>query len=380
MKLKVLLLLFILVFPANLFGQDNSDVYRQKFSESFHIRKERHLELKRYLDNMIEASKEKCLEYFQPDFTNVEFYEESLKPYREEFLQMIGYPPPGIKSSSVPKFDYIAEDSNCKIYRVLLEVMEGVNVHGLYLVPRNLKGKAPLLICQHGGSGCPEAICDLDTREPYHEMGREAVKRGYIVWAPGLAMQCSYGGDTKIEGAYRDLLARKAKLIGTSLIAIEMHKIIRSTEAIIQYRKNEIDSDRIGMTGLSYGGFFTIFTSVACPLIKVGAPSGWFVDLAGFLKRSAEQTEKAHDRQFFNIINKYGLAQIVGMICPRPLQVQMGVVDPVFDIVDARKEVKKAELYYIKLGVEKNFIYAEHAGGHEFDVETILSFFDKYLK
>ena len=104
------------------------------------------------------------------------------------------------------------------------------------------------------------------------------------------------------------------------------------------------------------------------------------VDLAGFLKRAAEQPERAHDRQFFNVINKYGIAQIVGMICPRPLQVQMGVVDPVFDIVDARKEIKKAELYYMKLGVEDKFIFTEHPGGHEFEVETILSFLDRYLK
>ena len=138
---------------------------------------------------------------------------------------MVGYPPPGVKSSGVPEFEFLDEDSNCKIYRVLLEVMDGVKVHGLYMIPRNISDNAPMLVCLHGGGGCPEAICDLDTRVNYHEMGREAVKRGYIVWAPGLAMRCGYGGDTNIEGAYRDLLARKASLIGTSMIAIEMHKI-----------------------------------------------------------------------------------------------------------------------------------------------------------
>jgi hypothetical protein len=42
------------------------------------------------------------------------------------------------------------------------------------------------------------AICDLDTRINYHSFGPEAVKRGYIVWAPALAMNCGIALKIKI--------------------------------------------------------------------------------------------------------------------------------------------------------------------------------------
>lgn len=51
------------------------------------------------------------------------------------------------------------------------------------------------IIAQHGGGGNPEAIVDFDTRINYYSFGPEAVKRGYIVWAPDLTMLSGYGGN-----------------------------------------------------------------------------------------------------------------------------------------------------------------------------------------
>ncbi len=47
--------------------------------------------------------------------------------------------------------------------------------------------------------------------------------------------------------------------------------------------------------------------------------------------------------------------EFVGMICPRPLLIQMGVKDPVIPIEGARVENQRAALHYQKLGVSENY-------------------------
>jgi dienelactone hydrolase len=355
-------------------GQEVPGQYREAFSESFPIRKRQHLELKQYTDLLIEEKKEWSLNRFSPDFSGIGSYEASLVPYREQLAASSGYPPPLATDGAEPRMVYVGRDSVCTIYRVWIKVAEGVEAYGLYMLPHDIEGKAPLLICEHGGGGNPEAICDLDTRINYHSFGHEAVRRGYIVWAPGLVMRCVYGGDPEIEGADRTQLDRKLKLLGTSIIGMELHMIIESTRTLVRHRP-EIDAGRIGMTGLSWGGFYTLHVAALFPEVRVAVPSANFREHELILNR-VDDPGRGVDRDIFSM---FGNAQVAGMVCPRPLMIQMGREDTLFDLEGVRREVRKAAAYYEKLGVGELFEYSEHPGGHVFENESIFQFFDKHL-
>jgi hypothetical protein len=244
------------------------------------------------------------------------------------------------------------------------------------MLPKQRKARAPLLIAQHGGGGNPEAICDLDTRENYRSFGPEAVKRGYIVWAPALAMRSTYSGDEAIPGASRELLDQKLRLAGTSIIGLELHKIIASTRALLKARP-EIDPERVGMTGLSWGGFFTMYATALAPFIKVAAPSGYFRDSAVLLRRALADDARLADRENFG---GFGHFQAVGLICPRPCLVQIGEKDGALnDMAAARREAERAAAYYRQLGIADRFVFHAHPGGHEFEPAAILGFFDRHL-
>jgi len=178
-RFRLLVLSCMLLHPACLMGNEVPEQYREKFSESFPIRKRQHLELKDYVDKLIAEQKERSLGSFKPDFSSIERYEESLLLYRDKHARRLGYPPPKPVQGAEPRFVYVGKDSVCTIYRMWVEVAEGIDAYGIYMVPHGIEGKAPLLICEHGGGGNPEAICDLDTRVNYYSMGHEAVKRGY---------------------------------------------------------------------------------------------------------------------------------------------------------------------------------------------------------
>jgi len=365
---------FILVYPSSLFAQDLPGQYREVFQESFPIREQQHQELKEYIDLLVAERKEKTLSKFAPDFSGIKQYENSVIPYREQLAGSYGYPPPMAVKGAEPRIVYVGKDSACSIYRIWIRVAEGIEAYGLYMVPHDITGKAPLLICEHGGGGCPEAICDLDTRINYHSFGHEAVKRGYIVWAPGLIMRCGYGGDPAIEGAERNQLDRRLRLLGTSIIGMELQMIIEGTKTLVKHRP-EIDADRIGMTGLSWGGIYTLLVAALYPDVKVAVPSGNFRCHDVILDR-VDDPEKPVDRNLFSM---FGNAQIAGMVCPRPLMVQMGAEDTLFDLDGVRREAAKAAAYYEKLGIGELYEYSEHAGGHVFENESIFQFFKNHL-
>lgn len=365
------------IFPVNIIAQQIPEQYRENFSNSFPIRRDQHLEIKAYVDKLLEESVKTSLTSFKPDYFSIEDYINSLYPYRKKVGDFFGYPPPKAQDGKISKFVKIGEDAHCTIYRVWVEVIEGVNAYGLYMVPKNLKGKAPLLIAQHGGSGNPEAICDLDTRINYHSFGPEAVKRGYIVWAPALAMNCGYCQDPEIPGANREILGRKLQFAGTSIIGVEIQKIIESTKALIKERP-EIDAERVGMTGLSRGGFYTMYVTAVCPFIKVAVPAGMLRDYEIELKKAvADDSKMPPDRLLFN---GFGHFQAVGLICPRPCMIQLGETDGLFNLEESRKEAARASLFYEKLGISDRYEFNVHPAGHEFDIPSVFRFFDKHLK
>lgn len=352
--------------------------YREPFARSFPIRQEQHLQIKAYADRLLQEQADRALHSVEPDFSNVSAYEGSLQPFRERLGKFYGTPPPGAREGRVTKFLQIGEDADCTIFRVWIEVIDGVDAYGLYLVPkkRPSSGKFPLLIAQHGGGGNPEAIADLDTRANYNSFGRAAVQRGYIVWAPALAMRSTYSGDAPIPGATRELLDQKLHLAGTSIIGLELYKIIESTRTLLRTR-SEIDPARVGMTGLSWGGFFTMYATALAPFIKVAAPSGYFRDTAQVLEKAGTEAATAAERELFGGLGHF---QAVALICPRPCLVQIGELDGAINpMAGARAEAGRAATFYRKLGVADRFQFSAHAGGHEFDTKTILDFFDRHL-
>ena len=202
--------------------------YREPFSRSAPIREEQQLQIKSYADKLLADQATEAMQRIKPDFSSPQAYEVSLAPYRAYLQAHFGTPPPGARDGRIRRFEQIGEDRHSVIYRVWVEVVDGVDAYGIYMVPKKRLPKAPLLIAQHGGGGNPEAICDLDTRANYRHFGFEAVKRGYIVWAPALAMHCSYCGDPEVPGAGREELDRKLKLAGTRIGGLDLDKIVQS--------------------------------------------------------------------------------------------------------------------------------------------------------
>lgn len=374
-----------------------ADRLREPFPASYPIRRSQHDEMERFLSARLRASPERWREFFRPDMSSVEAYERSIEEYRREFLWHIALLDPPSIGVDVPlepsgrrlRIEEVGEDEVARIHRVWIPVADGLELYGLYLVPRSVavgkdpgrtaarasRAGGPMIVAQHGGSGCPEAVCGLDERDAYDGFGRRAVERGYIVFAPFILMTVSYGGDPKPRYD-RYAFDRMARLVGLSIVGIEVYKIIEGLRVLVSER-SEIDDTRVGMAGLSYGGYYALQCAAASTRFACAVVAGILRSKVGDGGRGDFQGPQ--DRLFYNAANTFETVPTAGLVCPRPLMIQHGSTDPVVPVEGARPVAGEIAEHYATLGIADRFEYHEHDGGHEFRTDAVLAFFDRHL-
>jgi len=341
--------------------------YNENLEDSEHLRIDQASELQEYL-RMIHGPSALNAQ-FGPDFSSVDAYTASTLDLKDLLSQSIGYPPPGLPPTNEPKFQLIAEDDSAVYYRTTIPVLQGLHVLGLYLVPKNHSLPAPLAIAQHGGNGSPEVATFHDGAN-YHDMVRGAVSRGYVVWAPQLMFLAD-----GFPSDFRSRLDSRARSLGTTITAIEILKVRRGLDAVLA--RPEVNPDRVAMIGLSYGGFYTLYTTALDSRIGTAVSSCYFNDRDAVLGNA--EPFGWNDWRFTNGSLLFKDPEIVAMICPRPLQIQVADKDELFPVEGARREAPSAARYYQELGCGANFEYVEFEGTHEFFGPAAWQFLDKFL-
>ncbi len=314
----------------------------------------------------------------------VRFYEEDLqasRPHREEnyrqfsryledigrvgqFKKLIGYPAPGFfDKAQAPRIVKVSEDDIGVYHRVWIHVAPGVETYGLYIVPKNVKLPAPLVISLHGGGGIPESAL-FHGGSNYHDQIRGAVQQGYVVWAPLFVMFpfADRGKNSGIPEDVRKDLDAKLRAQGTSLMGMETTKITRALDRILE--RPEVDPARVAMIGLSYGGYYTLYIAAVEPRIKVAIASCSFRNTPAAAVTEGRPIDIASPEQ-------------VALVAPRPLQIQVGISDPQAPIDTVRETAAIARRHY-----EKHpglFDYREFEGGHEWRGTVAWPFLKKFL-
>jgi len=305
---------------------------------------------------------------FQPNFGSVAAYEQSTAPYREELRRMLGWPLTERRPTDGPAASQqnVAIDSLGRISRVWIETLPGVRTYGLFFRPRG-HGPFPLVIAQHGGGGTPELCSGFFGSANYNDMTRRILRRGAAVFAPQLLLWDSKSFGPAHE---KDVIDRRLKQIGGSLAALELYRICRSIDYFAKC--GAVDAERIGMIGLSYGGFYTLFAAALDRRIKVAVSSCFF------------NNRKMYDFQdwvWFNAANHLLDAEVGALVCPRPLYIEVGKKDKLFNIRHARPAAKKLAAVYQRLRITERYRYQEHPGGHELDrSDTGIDFLCQHLK
>jgi dienelactone hydrolase len=372
-RLKCNALLLVLAVSTVAGAQDKAvppgKYYEDNAAASNPLRAEQARELDGYI-LALKRDESRLHALFKPDYSSPQAFERSAEPLRKAFCESIGYPPPGDVPAEAATFEKIGEDSIGTYYRATIAILPGVHAEGIYIVPKGISGRMPLIVSMHGGGGSPE-VALFHGGANYHDMVRGGVKRGYVVFAP----QHLFSADGFTQDI-RNRIDERMRFVGTSLTAVEIAKITRSLDVIL--KRQEVDPARVAMVGLSYGGYYALVTPAIDKRIKVSVSSCYYGVQEGRYDR--DELSVPSDFKFKDRFTLFRDSEIAALICPRALEIQAGSKDDADHREPGKLLAPISALYYKKLGLPDRFRHRVFEGGHEFQDASAWEFVKAHLE
>ena len=283
--------------------------------------------------------------------------------YRQDFIKMLGWPLVDCNVQGVPavKAEKLAQELEYSIYRMSFEILDGLEMSGLYF-EMNGEGKKPLVLVQHGGLGTPELISGVyGSTDNYNDMLERVISHGVHAFAPQLLLwnQEKYGVPFD-----RGNIDARLKRVGSSITAVELYGMMR----ILDYFETKENVSNFGMVGLSYGGFYTLCLSAIDTRIKSALSCAFF---------NTRDKHPWNDWSWFRSVELFDDAEIVCLTYPRKLCIEIATKDQLFEVEGGINSYDKVVELCGTVGTDwLTFITFE--GSHEFckddeQIENLIS-------
>ncbi|MBE6642383.1 MAG: hypothetical protein E7615_01870 [Ruminococcaceae bacterium] len=271
--------------------------------------------------------------------------------YVADFKNIIGEPLFDRKKQNEVQKMFVGIDAQGYIYRLVFNYEKGIKFCGLLFVPFDAKKKLPLVTAIHGGDGTPELMSDMYGKNYYGHITRRLLDRNVIVFAPQLLI---WDGRSYGDVFDRFEIDSRYKALGGSLTAFEV-ECIRG--ALDKLAENElVDSDKMGILGLSYGGYYSLVTAALDDRIKAVYSSCVFNDRIKYSRP---------DFVYKGMADKFLDAEMAALISPRPLYLEAGKNDGIFKPAGALTEIERLKQYYSD--ASENLVFKITDSGHKYD-------------
>lgn len=312
-----------------------------------------------------------------PAGITLENYSRFQQPLRGRLLAMLGYPPPGTPVASNPVFTELGEDDHGIYYQMTMPLLqEGLQAQGMLIKPHKTLPNRALAVAIHGGGGTPELAAGiLDcTSGGYNNMGRRLARRGHLVWMPACYETDTIYTDDQVATTPdpHRFLELKARIVGSTLSAIDAYAIMRSTEAVLNWAGLE----QAIAVGLSYGGFRAMLAASLSEQFVACVSSCYVNNRRQILEANAPHGN-FQDWYFNNVLRMVTDVELCRLICPRPLCIEVGVNDELFPVQGARETAAEVYDAYDTLGVTDRFEFIVFDGAHEFSGIEAFRFLER---
>ena len=235
------------------------------------------------------------------------------------------------------------------------------------LVPHGLVPgeRRPGIIACHGHATYGiDSICGVRGMEESDNVRRayalSAVRSGYVVIAPAWWGWAGRDGHLNRIGN-RDkcnVIQMAAAMYGMNVL--DLHIQDGQTALDVLATRPEVDAERLGCLGNSYGGRMTMWLTIFDERIKVCVPAGC---MNIFRERSLKLSSCGI--QYLPGILQYGdVPELFCLIAPRPMQLQVGEQDGLITPEDRDMIEATVRRAYCLMDAEDSVSYARHPEGH----------------
>jgi len=300
--------------------------------------------------------------------------------FREKAAELLGPVPERVPPQAEIVESTDAGDHTRHLLRI--PVTEFSTLVAYLLVPGGLQPgeRRPGLIVSHGHAVYGiDSVCGVRGMDNEENARRayalSAVRAGYVVLAP--AWWGWHGRDGHLDRVGgRDkcnAIQMAAGMYGLNVIALH----VQDGQAAVDVlgARPEVDADRLGCIGNSYGGRTTMWLTIFEERIKACVPSGC---MNHFRERSMKLSSCGLQYPF-GLLQYGDVPELFSLIAPRPMQLQCGEQDGLITPADRDAMEAVVRRTYRLLGAEANLDYALHPEGHRLIWDLAAPFLAKHL-
>ena len=296
--------------------------------------------------------------------------------FRAKLDELRGPVPPRVELD-VQTVETVEQDNHTR-HLLSISVNDLWRLPAYLLVPHGIKAgeQRPGLLVSHGhGAPGMEEMSGVTGDDPRRHTAAKAVADGFVALAP--AWWGWPGRDGHVERVRNrdkcNVIQGAASMYGISVLSL----LIEDAQAAVDVLQSrpEVDPQRIGCLGNSYGGRTTMWFSLFDPRITASVASG---SMNLLRERSLKLAGCAI--QFLPGVLRYGdVAELFSLIAPRALQLQAGEGDKLITPEDRDHIEATARTAYRAAGAEQNLDYVLHDQGHVLDWPSARPFLQRHL-
>ncbi len=305
---------------------------------------------------------------------------------REEIKKLItGFlgEPPKSKAPSARVVEETSHDTHV-IRKVVFETQPNEFVSSFLLIPRNMRGKTPVVICPHqttqAGKREPAGLAG----NPQLQTALHLVQRGFVTFTYDAI--CFGERHDATSGHYGDAIPFYRKHPRWSLLGKMIWDLSRAVDYLLTL--DFVDPTHIGSVGHSHGGLTTLFAMAFDDRISAGASNCGFdtFRIDGNTWRWSHATallprlgfyvsNRRINMDFYRAVpdseviqTPFDMHELLALIAPRPLFLSTSDEDFVFPNAgwSARRALARVSLVYELLGAKEKLSSYFFSGGHSF--------------
>jgi cephalosporin-C deacetylase-like acetyl esterase len=316
-------------------------------------------------------------------------WEKKLPRLRREYLDMLGLWPLPEKTALKATVTGTVEHEGAVIEKLHYQSRPGLYVTANLYRPKSAKGKLPaiLYVCGHSGKGRD------GNKTAFQDHGLWFANNGYVCLIvdtlqlgeiPGVH-HGTYGTPYRHFGSYglkdKDVVENRFwwQALGYTPAGVECWNGVRGIDYLCS--RDDVDKERIGVTGISGGGAATFWIAAADERVKVAVPVSGMSDLESYV---TNKVINGHcDCMFLVNTYQWDWTTIAALIAPRPLLFANSDNDTIFPMDGNRRIIAKLrQVYkmYDKPDLVDNYV---SKGGHAYRPDlrvAIFKWINKHLK